>query len=74
MAKIETSTDEVKPNSGERSKVVELAVSAGGEVPLYQSSLRLRTQLKQKVSWSGGLGPISLGDFFSLVVFETLGV
>nr|XP_032522853.1 neurobeachin isoform X3 [Danaus plexippus plexippus] len=48
VAKIETSTDEVKPNSGERSKVVELAVSAGGEVPLYQSSLRLRTQLKQK--------------------------
>ncbi|XP_064074608.1 neurobeachin isoform X6 [Vanessa tameamea] len=50
VAKIETTTDEVKPNSGEKSKVVELAVtpSSEKEEPLFKSSLRVKTQTKQK--------------------------
>lgn len=52
VAKIETTTDEVKPNSGERAKVMELAVTpcSEKEEPLFKSSLRVKTQPKQKVS------------------------
>lgn len=55
MAKIETTTDEVKPNSGEKAKIVELAVTPNSdkEEPLFKSSLRVKTQPKQKVSCGG---------------------
>ncbi|CAH2245781.1 jg15881 [Pararge aegeria aegeria] len=50
VAKIETTTDEVKPNAGEKAKVVELALTpcSEKEEPLFKSSLRVKTQPKQK--------------------------
>ncbi|CAH0719324.1 unnamed protein product, partial [Brenthis ino] len=50
VAKIETTTDEVKPNSGEKAKIVELAVTPNSdkEEPLFKSTLRVKTQPKQK--------------------------
>lgn len=52
VAKIETTTDEIKPNSGEKPKPVELEVtpSSEKEEPLFKSSLRVKTHLKAKVS------------------------
>ncbi|XP_034836250.1 neurobeachin isoform X5 [Maniola hyperantus] len=51
VAKIETTTDEVKPNSGEKAKMVELALTpcSEKEEPLFKSSLRVQTQPKQKL-------------------------
>ncbi|XP_052744708.1 neurobeachin isoform X6 [Bicyclus anynana] len=50
VAKIETTTDEVKPNAGDKPKVAELALTpcSEKEEPLFKSSLRVKTQPKQK--------------------------
>ncbi|CAH2088204.1 unnamed protein product [Euphydryas editha] len=48
VAKIETTTDEVKPNSGEKSKVDAVTPGSEKEEPLFKSSLRVKTQPKPK--------------------------
>lgn len=53
VAKIETTTDELKPNSGEKPKTdnPEPSPSSEKEEPLFKSSLRMKIQPKIKVSW-----------------------
>lgn len=60
VAKIETTTDELKP-SGEKPKV-EIAVTPASEKeePLYKSSLRIRAQPKAKVSGAVRLCCVSI--------------
>lgn len=55
VAKIETTTDELKPNSGERSEGQpcenpEPSPASETEEPLFKSSLRMQAQPKAKVS------------------------
>lgn len=53
VAKIETTTDELKPNSGEKPKTSdnpEPSPSSEKEEPLFKSSLRVKLQPKPKVS------------------------
>ncbi|CAK1542794.1 unnamed protein product [Leptosia nina] len=47
VAKIETSTDEVKPNTSEKN-ILEVTPSLEKEEPLFKSSLRLRSMPKPK--------------------------
>lgn len=56
-AKIETTTDELKPNSGDskRAETVETPASEKEE-PLFKSSLRVKMQAKTKVSWVKTVG------------------
>lgn len=51
VAKIETTTDELKPNSGEKAKTetVEPSPTSEKEEPLFKSSLRVKIQPKIKV-------------------------
>lgn len=53
VAKIETTTDELKPNSGEKVKSndkPEVSPTSDKEEPLFKSSLRVKIQPKPKVS------------------------
>lgn len=53
VAKIETTTDELKPHSGEKPKTSEIpepSPSSEKEEPLFKSSLRVKLQSKPKVS------------------------
>lgn len=61
VAKIETTTDELKPSTGEKAKPSdkpELSPASEKEEPLFKSSLRVKTQLKAKVSRSAGKRPM----------------
>lgn len=61
VAKIETTTDELKPSTGEKAKSSDkpdLSPASEKEEPLFKSSLRIKSQLKPKVSRSEGKRPM----------------